>query len=262
MFLFKDKKNIIDINNNYNNKYNMRGFWGIKKTNFTEKKNNCKKDKKEKKEKKDDDEESSSTENETINFKLSSIIGSKSNNNELYSNFNHIYFNNDITMESAFELNKELRNVETKIKTMSASLNIKSEPIYLHLTTDGGLIYAALSIIDCIESLSIPVYTIIDGFVASAGTLISLAGEKRFMCKNAYMLIHELRGGMWGKMSEMDDEYSNLKKLMNHIIKIYTKKTNITKKELEGILKKDITWNLKECIEKGLIDEEYKLNVN
>jgi len=208
------------------------------------------------------DNNSDSDENSNDNITKIPIILNKTSNNNIYTNFNHIYFNNDITMESAFELNKELRSVETKIKTMSASLNIKSEPIYLHLTTDGGLIYAALSIIDCIESLSIPVYTIIDGFVASAGTLISLAGEKRFMCKNAYMLIHELRGGMWGKMSEMDDEYSNLKKLMNHIIKIYTKKTNITRKELEGILKKDITWNLKECIEKGLIDEEYKLNVN
>jgi len=181
----------------------------------------------------------------------------KSLSSTLYSQFNHIYFNNDITMESAFELNKELRNVEIKVKTISISLNIKTEPIYLHLTTDGGLIYAALSVIDCIESLSVPVYTIIDGYVASAGTLISLAGEKRFMCKNAYMLIHELRGGLWGKMTEIDDEYSNLKKLMNHITKIYIKKTNITKKELEGILKKDINWNLKECIQNGLIDEEY-----
>ena len=163
-------------------------------------------------------------------------------------------------MDTAFELNKELRSVEMKIKNVSTTLNIKSEPIYLHLTTDGGLIYSALSIIDCIESLSLPVYTVIDGFVASAGTLISLAGEKRFMCKNAYMLIHELRGGIWGKMTDIDEEYSNLKKIMNHIIKIYTKKTNITKKELEGILKKDIIWNIKECIQNGLVDEEYKSN--
>jgi ATP-dependent protease ClpP protease subunit len=228
----------------------MKTYWG-----------STKKTSKRKREISNDNSDSESDKSDISITKLPFIIP-KNVSSSLYSQFNHIYFNNDITMESAFELNKELRSVETKIKTMSASLNIKSEPIYLHLTTDGGLIYAALSIIDCIESLSIPVYTIIDGFVASAGTLISLAGEKRFMCKNAYMLIHELRGGMWGKMSEMDDEYSNLKKLMNHIIKIYTKKTNITKKELEGILKKDITWNLKECIEKGLIDEEYKLNVN
>lgn len=185
------------------------------------------------------------------------IIISKNNSNTLYSDFNHIYFNNDITTDSAFELNKELRAVESKIKTLSVSLGIKTEPIYLHLTTDGGLIYSALSIIDCIKNLSLPVYTVIDGFVASAGTLISLAGEKRFMNKNAYMLIHELRGGMWGKMSEVDEEYSNLKKLMKHISRIYTQKTNIDKNEIETILKKDVIWNLRDCIKNGLVDEVY-----
>lgn len=201
-----------------------------------------------------DSDESSASNNIT---KIPLILG-KSSSSNIYSHHNHIYFNNDINMETAFELNKELREVEIKIKTLSASMSLPIQPIYLHLTTDGGVIHAAMSIIDCMNSLSIPVYTIIDGFVASAGTLISIAGEKRFMGKNAYMLIHELRGGMWGKMTEIEEEYSNLVKIMTHIIKIYTKKTNIKKKELKEILKKDAIWNLKECLEKGLIDEVYK----
>lgn len=182
----------------------------------------------------------------------------KNSNNYINTNFNHIYFNNDITSDSAFELCKELRNVETKIKTLMTSLNIEKQAIYLHITTDGGLIYSAFSIIDCIKSLSLPVYTIVDGFVASAGTLISLSGEKRYMCKNAYMLIHELRGGTWGKMSEIDEEHTNLKKIMEHIKKIYSENTNIKKKELDGILKKDLIWDVEECIQKGLIQEIYK----
>jgi len=203
------------------------------------------------------DSDSDDSTSSSIATKIPFILG-KTPSNNIYSHYNHVYFNNDINMDTAFDLNKELREVEVKIKTLTASMNTPIQPIYLHLTTDGGLIYAALSIIDCIESLSIPVYTVIDGFVASAGTLISLAGEKRFMGKNAYMLIHELRGGIWGKMTEIDDEYSNLKKMMTHIIKIYTKKTNIKKKELEQILKKDAIWNFKECVEKGLVEEIYK----
>ena len=195
--------------------------------------------------------------NEVSNVKLPFIF-STNPSSCINTNLNHIYFNDDITTESAFELCKELRNMETKIKTLSVSLNIEKQPIYLHITTDGGLVYSAFSIIDCIKSLSIPVYTIIDGFVASAGTLISLAGEKRYMCENAYMLIHELRGGVWGKMSEIDEEHSNLKKIMEHIKRIYSEHTNIKKKELYGILKKDLIWDVEECIEKGLIQEIYK----
>lgn len=182
----------------------------------------------------------------------------KNPNSYIYSHFNHIYFNNDITTDTAFELNKEIRNVQTKIKTISASLGIDNQPIYLHLTTDGGNIYSALSIIDCIASLTIPLYTVVDGFVASAGTLISIMGEKRYMTKNSYMLIHELRCGYWGKMSNIEEEVSNLKKLMKHITNIYLKKTTIERNEIKEILKKDITWNIKDCIKYGLIDEEYK----
>lgn len=224
----------------------------LKKTYWGSSKKNNKRKRESTNDSSDSDESTSDS-----NITKMPIIISKSGSNTLYSNFNHIYFNNDITTDSAFELNKELRAVESKIKTLSVSLGIKTEPIYLHLTTDGGLIYSALSIIDCIKNLTLPVYTVIDGFVASAGTLISLAGEKRFMNKNAYMLIHELRGGMWGKMTEVDEEYLNLKKLMKHISRIYTKKTNIDKNEIENILKKDVIWNLRDCIKNGLVDEVY-----
>jgi len=202
----------------------------------------------------DDDDEDN---NESSNIKLPFLF-QKNSNNYINTNFNHIYFNNDITSDSVFELCKEIRNVEMKIKTLSTTLNIDKNPIYLHITTNGGCIYSAFSVIDCIKTLSVPLYTIVDGFVASAGTLISLAGEKRYMCENAYMLIHELRGGVWGKMSEIDEEYTNSKKLMDHIKKIYSENTKIKEKKLDGLLKKDLIWDIEECLEKGLIHEIYK----
>jgi len=202
----------------------------------------------------DEDDEDS---NESSNIKLPFLF-QKNSNNYINTNFNHIYFNNDITSDSVFELCKEIRNVEMKIKTLSTTLNIDKNPIYLHITTNGGCIYSAFSVIDCIKTLSVPVYTIVDGFVASAGTFISLAGKKRYMCENAYMLIHELRGGVWGKMSEIDEEYTNSKKLMDHIKKIYSENTNIKEKKLDGLLKKDLIWDIEECLEKGLIHEIYK----
>jgi ATP-dependent protease ClpP protease subunit len=179
----------------------------------------------------------------------------KGASSSIYSQFNHVYFNNDISYETVFALNKELRNVETRLKTTSAALGMnETQPIYLHITTHGGGIHAAFSAVDCIKQLSIPVYTVVDGFVASAGTLITLAGEKKYITANAYMLIHELRSGVWGKMSSIDEEYLNLKKVMDHITEYYIKNTNITKKQLEKILSKDIIWNAEECIKKGLVE--------
>lgn len=175
----------------------------------------------------------------------------------VYSQFNHVYFNDEINTTTVFALNKELRQAETVVKTAAAALRTAVMPIYLHVTTNGGGIHAAFSVVDCIRQLTVPVYTVADGFVASAGTLLTLAGEKRYITENAYMLIHELRSGVWGKMTSIDEEYMNLKKVQDHITKFYTERTKLSKKCLEKVLTKDIIWNAEECLEKGLVDEVY-----
>ena len=176
----------------------------------------------------------------------------------VYCQSNHIYFNSCIDSDSAFNINKELRNMEQRLKTTSNYLGIKPLPIYLHLTTNGGSIHSAFCIIDCMNSISLPIYTIVDGYVASAGTLISVHGKKRYIGKNAYMLIHELRSGVWGKMTYLEEEMTNFKKVHEHLITIYTDKTTLTRKKLNKILKKDLEWNAEEAIANGLVDEIYE----
>ena len=173
---------------------------------------------------------------------------------------NHLYFSSDITSKSAFTLCKYLRSLEIKLKMENINpSNIKPE-IYLHLTTNGGCIYSAFSIIDCFKSLSIPVNTVIDSNVSSAGTIISIHGNKRYICQNSYVLIHELRSGCWGKLAYIDDTYKNCLKIQDHINKIYLDKTKITKKFLKEILVKDLELNADESIKLGIADEIYITN--
>ena len=171
---------------------------------------------------------------------------------------NHLYFSSDITPKSAFTLCKYLRTLEIKLKIENISMPSSVKPeIYLHITTNGGCIYSAFSIIDCFESLSIPVNTVIDSNVSSAGTIISIHGNKRYICNNSYVLIHELRSGCWGKLAYLDDTYKNCLKIQDHINQIYLDKTKITKKYLKEILVKDLELNADECIRLGIADEIY-----
>lgn len=182
----------------------------------------------------------------------------KSSSSSVRSQQNHVYFCDDINSQTAMSLCHELRNVELTNKLLSVSYNFPIQPIFLHLTTNGGEIHAAFSIVDCIKNLSVPVHTVVDGFVASAGTLVSLAGSKRYITQNSYMLLHELRSGVWGKMSSIEEEMENLKKIMEHITSYYTTNTKLSKRSLDKLLTKDVIWNADECISKGVIDEIYK----
>jgi ATP-dependent Clp endopeptidase proteolytic subunit ClpP len=185
---------------------------------------------------------------------------------------NTIYFSDRITYSTAHILQTMLKTCELdaledldrlksvclkeKDKEKISTINIifEPKPILLYITTHGGLVHAALSVVDTIESLKVPVHTVVSGYVASAGTLISLAGAKRYMTPNAFMMVHEIRSGFWGKYSDARVEYENVTKLMEHIIRYYIAKTKLTREKLTEMLRTDTDLTVGECLELGLID--------
>ena len=194
------------------------------------------------------------SEDEGIDFSKLFKRGSTEDNSYVVDN--NIYFNDDITMETINKLNKQMRALQTKLLSMSTNLNIEPPPIKLHITSNGGSVFAAFRAINCMKSLSLEVHTIVDGYAASAATMISVCGDKRYINKYSNMLIHELRSATsWNKMSELEDEIQNMKKIMDQIKDIYVEHTNLTRGELNKLLKRDIDWSPVECLKAGLIDE-------
>lgn len=170
---------------------------------------------------------------------------------------NHIYFYAEVDRQNIFELIELIRKCELDNIVFAHKTCVEDIPIYLHISSYGGLLFDAFTAIDVIQSCKVPVYTIIDGPTASAGTIISVVGSKRFMRPNAYMLIHQLSSGSWGKMSELEDEHQNNTMLMKRIKEIYTEHASIPKKLLAEILKHDLWWDLQKCMDYGLVDEEW-----
>ena len=170
---------------------------------------------------------------------------------------NHIYFYAEVDRQNIFELIELIRKCELDNIVFAHKTCVEDIPIYLHISSYGGLLFDAFTAIDVIQSCRVPVYTIIDGPTASAGTIISVVGSKRFMRPNAYMLIHQLSSGSWGKMSELEDEHQNNTMLMKRIKEIYTEHASIPKKQLAEILKHDLWWDLQKCMDYGLVDEEW-----
>jgi len=84
---------------------------------------------------------------------------------------------------------------------------------------------------------------------------MSVVGKKRYMRPNAYMLVHQLSAGSWGKMCELEDSFTNNKRLMEQIKTIYKDYSKIPRKELNEILKHDLWWDVDTCLKYGLVDE-------
>ena len=185
-----------------------------------------------------------------------------------------VHFSDDITYESVHELVHLLKEIEqetsrnlitvkkavvlTETEKETIDLVITPKPIKLYLTTHGGSVYAALRAVDIIQNLQVPVHTYVSGYVASAGTLLSMAGAKRFITPHSFMLIHELRSSFWGKYSDAREQVENMDKLMDLIIKFVSDKSKIPVDTLKETLSRDRNWGADECIEKGVVDEIIK----
>lgn len=171
---------------------------------------------------------------------------------------NHIYFYAEVNRQNIFDLIDLIRKCEID-NIITAHKNCLDDiPIFIHISSFGGLLFDAFTAIDVIQACKVPVHTIIDGPTASAGTIISVVGKKRYMRPNAYMLIHQLSSSSWGKMAELEDEHENNTMLMKRIKDIYMENASIPKKQLSEILKHDLWWDLNKCVSYGLVDEEWK----
>ena len=168
---------------------------------------------------------------------------------------NKIYYYSNVNRESASELNKKIGELESKSLTLGNNLDIDPPTLKLLINSGGGSITAGISSMDTILRCKVPIHTYVDGFAASAATFISVVGEKRFISRNSYMLIHQLSGNFWGKYSEFEDEKQNLDLMMKTIKNVYKKYTKLPMKKLDEILKHDLLWDANTCLEYGLVDE-------
>ena len=181
--------------------------------------------------------------------------GTKDKNKKIERDANHVYFYSEVNRDSIYDLTVLINEIEEENKALAFKMKIDDIPIYLHINSYGGCVFSAFNIIDVIESCSVPIYSIVEGCAASAGTLMSVVCDKRYIRKNSYMLIHQLSSGCWGKMCEIEDEMENLTDFMEKIKQIYIDNTKIPKKELTELLKHDLWLNSDKCLKYSLADE-------
>ena len=165
---------------------------------------------------------------------------------------NKIFFYSGVKTSSILELNKALMELSGKLL---GEYGPDAPPIKLHINSLGGYLYDAFAGIDAIHRCIIPVHTVIEGVAASAATLMSVHGAKRYITKNSYMLIHQLSSCFWGKFEEIKDDMKNNELFMERIRTIYNERSEVPKEQIEEILKHDLWWDANTCLEYKLVDE-------
>jgi len=171
---------------------------------------------------------------------------------------NHIYFYADVDSDRCLALIRAVRETDSRLRTEHISRGLDGEPmtpIWIHVHSYGGSLFAALSLADQLTMIKSPIYAIVEGIAASAATLIAMSCSKCYILPSSFMMVHQLSSIMWGKYEEFKDEMGLQDKLMDRLIKFYAERTELSKKEVKKMLKRDFWMDAEECVEHGFADK-------
>ncbi len=178
------------------------------------------------------------------------------NSEEVFTIDNNIYFYGVIYQTNTIKFVKEFNNLKQNILILNTKYNTKL-PINVRINSFGGDVYDSLLMYDLIieAQKDVVVNTYVDGSCHSGASIVAMAGEKRYMYKNSFMLIHQIRGAVSGKHADIQDNQKNWDNAMNMITDIYLNKSTITKEKLDDLIKRELMLTSQECIELGLVNE-------
>ena len=130
--------------------------------------------------------------------------------------------------------------------------------ITIFINSPGGEVFSGFAIFDLLSFIKCPITTIVSGFAASMGSILSLAGDKgrRFALPNAKIMIHQpLLMGYQGRATDCEIQAREILKTRDLIIDIYCKATGREYEEIKKAIDRDNWFTAEEAKDFGLLDK-------
>lgn len=175
----------------------------------------------------------------------------------------------EITEESCAELVEHLYEMKELSKEVTltdpedpeSEAQVKYNPFELLISTEGGLVADMFAVYDVMRNLQkdVEIGTFGIGKVASAGVLLLAAGTKgkRKIGKNCSVMIHEISGGEFGSVKEIQNATKQIKQIRNQYIDALVENTNMSRRKVLSYFRKhvDIYFTAEEALKHGIVDE-------
>lgn len=129
--------------------------------------------------------------------------------------------------------------------------------IVVRINSPGGDVFAANAIYTRLKDNAATITVKIDGWAASAATIIAAAGDKVLIARNGVMMYHDpamnLRG--YFNADELEKQIAALAVIKNSIVNALALKTGKTEEEISEIMKAETWYTGAEAVENGFADE-------
>lgn len=138
-----------------------------------------------------------------------------------------------------------------------AALGEDVPEIVVRINSGGGDVFAANAIFTRLKDHPAKITVKIDGWAASAATIIAMAGDSIKIAKNGVFMIHDPAMTVWNTFKaedflKMADE---LKVIKQSIVNTYAMKTGRTTEDIEQLMSNETWWTGDTAVENGFCDE-------
>lgn len=153
------------------------------------------------------------------------------------------------------EINTE--NVMNTIVKIQELDTISNEPIILEINSPGGSVDDGLALIDIMQSVKSPIYTVALGQASSMASLILAAGEKGYRKANRHcrILLHQMQTGYVGKLNDVSEMYRSTLEMNDVVYNMYSSFTGRKAEDIKEKLQNDYILSGEKAVEYGLIDD-------
>ena len=147
-----------------------------------------------------------------------------------------LLFYGPVSEETCLQLSTALYELDKQAKIQKVKIPSLDPCISLHIQSGGGSLMPTFYVCDTMKNIDTPIHVYIDGYAASAASLIAVCGNKRFMTKHSALLIHQLTGSSSGKFNELKNEMTNFNFFMDNVRDIYLNNTKLDKKTIRRLI--------------------------
>jgi ATP-dependent Clp protease, protease subunit len=129
--------------------------------------------------------------------------------------------------------------------------------ISLYINSPGGSVTSTLAIVDTMKFIKPDVATYCVGIAASGAALVLSAGTKgkRFILKNAEVMIHQPMGGAEGQATDIAITAKHILKTKENLNKMLAENTDQPLSKIESDVERDYFMSADEAKKYGIVDK-------
>lgn len=135
--------------------------------------------------------------------------------------------------------------------------SLNHNPIRIYINSPGGSVIDGLAIIDTINFIKSPVYTICIGLAASMGAVLLSCGEKghRMVLPHSRVMIHQVSGFAGGSLADMKIDLEQTKRCEQDIYHILANNLDKSYDEIVTLCDRNNWFIGQEAIDLGIADK-------